>query len=189
MRSALPIARKLLIGLFALAGLWYVGHGSYIFAKAELAQWLIKQAWQDSRQDLEHHKPWHWADTWPVAKLSFAEHELYVLQGASLRNLAFGPAHLNQSPIPGELGNSVILGHRDTHFAHLKDLQIGDRIGLESLTNRAIYSVVSIEILHKDAIVFDDQMEFPGIILVTCYPFDGIDSETPLRYVVSTAVF
>jgi hypothetical protein len=47
----------------------------------------------------------------------------YILAGASGRNLAFGPTHVSSKSIPGEKGNSVIIGHRDTQFNSLKRRQ------------------------------------------------------------------
>ena len=47
--------------------------------------------------------------------------ELYVIEGDSHRELRRGPGHLVGTALPGEDGNCVIAGHRDTHFRVLKD--------------------------------------------------------------------
>jgi len=113
--------RSLVIIVFGLLAIWNVGQGSYIFAKAELAQWLIASAWQQSTSsDRTQIKPWPWADTWPVARLEMAKHDIdqYVLAGTSGESLAFGPGHIFASAEPTEQGNTVIAAHRDTllHF-------------------------------------------------------------------------
>ena len=41
--------------------------------------------------------------------------------------MAFGPGHLSGTPLPGEAGNAVVSGHRDTHFAFLRGLREGTR--------------------------------------------------------------
>ena len=48
------------------------------------------------------------------------------LAGVSGRTLAFGPGHVDGTPLPGDPGNSVLSGHRDTHFAFLRELRSGD---------------------------------------------------------------
>ena len=45
--------------------------------------------------------------------------------------MAFGPGHLDGTPRPGEPGNAVVSGHRDTHFAFLRRLREGDAILVE----------------------------------------------------------
>jgi sortase A len=56
----------------------------------------------------------------------------YILAGASGRNLAFGPAHMLQTASLGSPGNAAIAGHRDTHFAVLKNAKMGDLVYLTS---------------------------------------------------------
>lgn len=161
-----------------------IGQGSYIFVKAKVAQWLIEDAWQESIVSQHPQPPWSWADTWPVAKLTLADEVIYVLQGASLRTLAFGPGHLNQTPQPGNLGNSVILGHRDTHFAALSDLKIDDQFSLTNMEKEHYFRVDEIRIVHKDYLTLPDDTHQRRITFITCYPFDAITSQTPFRYVV-----
>nr|WP_245832002.1 sortase [Solemya velesiana gill symbiont] len=124
--------RYLAAGLLLFGG-WQLSEGIYIEAKAVVAQMLLQQAWQETRQGGSQVIPWPWADTWPVARLKVARLDIdqVVLAGASGRTLAFGPGHLFGSAPPGEEGNSVISGHRDTHFHFLKTLKSGDLIELE----------------------------------------------------------
>ena len=74
-------------------GLWQAASGLYIHAKAILAQHLLDHAWQRARDGVAHAKPWPWADTWPVARLTARglDSWVYVLADASGRSLAFGP--------------------------------------------------------------------------------------------------
>jgi sortase A len=95
----------------------------YIYIKAESAQYLIADAWHKNLQSDVQHKPWPWADTYPVAVLIIEHQSWYILAGASGRNLVFAPTHVSSTPVPGELGNSMIIGHRDTQFSSLKKLQ------------------------------------------------------------------
>src|SRR4051812_43742774 len=56
---------------------------------------------------------------------------LYLVEGASENALRLGIGHLQGTPMPGDDGNSVVAGHRDTHFRVLKDIRIGDELILE----------------------------------------------------------
>lgn len=106
----------------------------WIHAKAELAQVLLERAWQQSLTQDQPVKPWPWADTWPVARLTSPRHQvqLIVLDGASGATLAFAPGHMAGSASPGEIGNTVLSAHRDTHFSFLEHLRMGDELGLET---------------------------------------------------------
>ena len=119
--------RNLIVACLLCLGFWQLGQGAYIPAKAWLAQELMQRAWTRAAEHDERQVPWPWADTWPVARLSAksGEVDLIILAGGSGRTLAFGPGHLSASSLPGEKGNSVIAGHRDTHFHFLRDVEIG----------------------------------------------------------------
>ena len=126
--SALSAAQRLAL-LAILTGLALVAHGAWIPVKARLAQHLIERSWSQ-QQD----RPWPWADTAPIARLYFERQDSsrIVLAGDSGAVLAFGPGHSSRSALPGAGGNAVISGHRDTQFALLRDLRVGDRITVET---------------------------------------------------------
>lgn len=180
-------SRVLMACLFCL-GFWQLGHSAYIPAKAWLAQELMQRAWKKTEATDESHPPWPWADTWPLAKLSAkgGDVELIVLAGSSGRTLAFGPGHMSTSVLPGEVGNSVIAGHRDTHFRFLQDLKEGESLNLEmSDGQRHLFRVTSIDVVdsRRGRIVLDTESAM--LSLVTCYPFSAELVGGPMRYVVS----
>ena len=169
-------------------GLLCLGRSGWIYTKAFIAQQLIGTAWRRVQAGDLDAKPWWWADTRPVAKLTFdrGSRALLVLEGSSGRNLAFGPVHDPASVLPGQWGNSVIEGHRDTHFSVLRDLRLGDQVGIELPDGRhASFAVSHLQIIDSrhSRIVLDS--ETPRLTLVTCYPFDAIRAGGPLRYVVT----
>ena len=168
------------------------GHGLYIPAKAVVAQHMMQRAWRLSlREDIPaaaRVKPWPWADTWPVARLYTPdrENDLIVLAGGSGRTLAFGPGHLTASALPGERGNTIIAGHRDTHFRFLADVELGDRLTVERPDGRRIdYVVVSADVADARRARIRLDTDTPLLTLVTCYPFDALEPGGPLRYVVT----
>ena len=169
-------------------GFWQLGQGAYIPAKAWLAQELMQRAWTRAGIGSDKPAPWPWADTWPVARLSAksGEVDLIVLAGGSGRTLAFGPGHLSASSLPGERGNSVIAGHRDTHFSFLRDVEIGESLAVETVSGRKhLYKVVGIDIVdsRRGSLLLDTEQ--PVLSLVTCYPFEARQAGGPLRFVVT----
>ena len=169
--------------------LWQLGQGSYIQAKAWLAQVLIKQAWARTLEGEAQARPWPWADTWPVARLTVPGRDIerYVLAGANGRAIAFGPGHVFGTPLPGETGNSVIGAHRDTHFAFLRELQPGEEIVVEkSVDGTRRYRVAGAEIVDKsETRVLAQRLGESRLTMITCYPFDALRAGGPLRYVVT----
>ena len=169
-------------------GVACVGHSGWIYAKAIVAQRLIANAWTRVQAGDRDAKPWSWADTHPIAKLTIGPdgRELMVLEGSSGRNLAFGPTHDPASVLPGGRGNSVIDGHRDTHFAVLKALKLGDVLSVELSDGRhASFTVVALHVADSRRSRISLDGDIPRLTLVTCYPFDAIQPGGPLRYVVT----
>jgi sortase A len=163
------------------------GYGLWIPAKAELAQWLLKDAWQKTLLDGGKQKPWSWADHWPVARLlaPAAGIDQIVLEGDSGNVLAFAPGHSSQSAMPGSGSAVVISGHRDTHFSFLKDLQQGQQLHLQTVKGDFHYAVMQTQIVDSRMTRLTPHLTDEQLVLVTCYPFDSPVAGGPLRYVVT----
>ncbi|WP_432452734.1 class GN sortase [Agarivorans sp. QJM3NY_29] len=179
-----------------LFGVLVLSHGLYIQAKAYLAQLLIAQAWQHTLVDQQPHKPWQWADTYPVGKLSFVtkqesinfKHQVdsvYVLAGASGRTLAFAPGLVLSGAKIGEVGNTVIAGHRDTHFANLAAVNKGDLLQIEASHGETLlYQVMNTQIVDQSATQFMAPSDDNRLTLITCYPFNQLSGGAQQRYIV-----
>ena len=181
--------KRLLMSLVVIIAVWNLGQGSYILAKATLAKWLIASAWQQSTSaERSQIKPWPWADTWPVARLTMAEHNVdsYVLAGASGASLAFGPGYLFSSAMPTTKGNTIIAAHRDTHFSFLEQVQIGETISISNADGHVRdYIIEDLHIVDKSDVSWIDADNSPyQLTLVTCYPFNTLLTGGRLRYVV-----
>lgn len=176
------------IALLVMIGVWQTGQGVYIHAKAQLAQYLLHSAWQRTLAGAKQVKPWPWADTWPVARLTAPQHgvDLIVLAGASGRTLAFGPGHMTGTPLPGQRGNSVLSAHRDTHFAFLQHAKAGDEIILQTADGaQQIYRLAIATVVDKHDTRVILNTPDARLTLVTCYPFNSLNPGGPLRYVVT----
>ncbi len=188
MARAAPLNRFLLgLALLSLAlGLWQLGGAALIHGKAWLAQRLLDRSWSATLAGAREVRPWPWADTWPVARLQVPELDvdLYVLAGASGRTLAFGPAVVAGTE---GLGHRILSGHRDTHFAFLRELAAGSRFRLQNREGSwQDYAVRAHEVIDVRHPVFARRAESRALVsLVTCYPFDAITPGGPLRYVVT----
>jgi sortase A len=180
----LRVATSVALGAIGLA---CIMAASWIHVKAFAAQLLIDAAWNRSQNGITDARPWPWADTSPVARMTFQSlKSLVVLEGSSGRNLAFAPSHDASSVLPGEPGNSVISAHRDTHFRELEHARIGDRIRVERAHGRSfLFSVTDVSVVDSRTTRIALDGDEPRLTLVTCYPFDAITPGGPLRFVVS----
>ncbi len=183
--------RKVGLCVLVMLGLYWCSGGLWIIAKAQLAQVLIANAWQQTDSTAQH-KPWPWADTWPVARLQVPKHQqdLYVLAGAQGHSLAFGPGHITGSALPGQRGFSVVGGHRDTHFRFLQQVKLGEEFLVKTKNgDETTYVVDAIEVVNvEQSALLRAPMQSESskyLSLVTCYPFNAISPNTPLRLVVS----
>lgn len=180
--------RGLVPALLAMAvSLPLVVHALWIPAKAELAQLLLQDAWARAQHGISAPRPWPWADTWPVARLLSEQHDvdLFVLAGAQGSSLAFGPGHVDGTALPGSAGNAAVGGHRDTSFAFLERVQLGDVLEIETRAGERVrYAVVETAIVdERDARALQDE---PGraLTLITCWPFHALHPGGSDRYVV-----
>ena len=172
---------------FTLLGAWQVAAGGWIHAKALLAQHLIARSWAGAREGGPARRPWPGADLRPIARMTVRQRgvELYVLDQASARALAFGPAFVGGSAAPGAWGNTVIVAHRDTHFAFLKKVALDDEIEIEGARGApARYRVRELGIVDQSESRVLDATDTSQLTLITCYPFDAVRPGTRLRYVV-----
>ena len=172
--------------LLALAGFSLLGQGAYIHAKALLAQVLLERAFTETIATGHETKPWSWADTWPVARIEVKRihASTIVLAGSSGQALAFGPGHVEQTPNAGERGVAVYSAHRDTHFAFLRDVAIGDEIDIvRSDGSKFRYRADSTSIVRFDASGIDPLKNSYELVLSTCWPFDAL-TPGPDRYLL-----
>src|SRR5437879_11214864 len=121
------------VALTVVAGMCLTGRALYLHAKAEVAGLLIRRAWQATSRRGESRPPWPWADTHPVARLCIPRlnYDEIVLEGATPRTLAFGPARLFSGANMGEPGDLVLAGHRTSWFLPLQAIRQRDTVQLE----------------------------------------------------------
>ncbi|WP_420113747.1 class E sortase [Pseudactinotalea sp.] len=93
--------------------------------------------------------------------------------------LALGPGHWTGTPLPGQLGNAVISGHRTTHTAPFRDLDelaAGDEITVTSLagvgTTYVVTDVLVVPVAQYEREVLAQPAEagLRELTLFACHP-------------------
>lgn len=176
--------------LALLTGTALTARSGYLDAKAELASILIHRAWEQSVRTGRPVLPWSWADTYPVARLRIPAlgYDEIVLEGATPRTLAFGPARLQSGSAFGQAGNIVLAGHRTSWFRSLEETAPGHRIEVEWFDSRArlhrrTYRVHAIKVVDPADTALLQPTPDDVLTLITCYPF-GPRPTSPQRFIV-----
>ena len=106
-----------------------------------------------------------------------------IVQGDAADILQRAVGHLAESALPGEPGNVVLAGHRDTFFRPLKRIRVGDTIRLRTVKGDFEYEVESTAVVSPDAIEVLQPTGGRTLTLITCFPF-GFVGPAPNRFIV-----
>jgi sortase A len=107
----------------------------------------------------------------------------FVIANATKKNLRHGPSWLAETVRPGDRGNCVIAGHRDTHFRALKDVKAGDEIVVDYGERVFTYRVKSMQVVQRTDTKLLRPTHQSVLTLVTCYPF-YFAGPAPKRFIV-----
>lgn len=107
-----------------------------------------------------------------------------IAQGESSQVLLRAVGHLADTALPGELGNVVLAGHRDTFFRPLRQARAGDVITVRTRTTDVDYIVESTSVVAPTDIQVLDQRGGRRLTLITCFPFTFAGT-APDRFIVS----
>jgi len=117
-----------------------------------------------------------------IPSISF---DAVVVEGTSNRDLLLGPGHLADTPAPGDAGNSVISGHRDTFFRHIHELEKGDQILVQRNGRTFHYEVTGKHIVQPTDVSVLKPSKDAQLTLITCYPTYYI-GPAPERLIVTS---
>ena len=96
-----------------------------------------------------------------------------VVEGVTVAQLARGPGHYPESPLPGQKGNVSVAGHRTTYgqpFHNIDKLEKGDQILTKTVQGDFVYVVDSLEIVQpNDVAVLADKGD-NRLTLIACHP-------------------
>jgi sortase A len=106
-----------------------------------------------------------------------------IVQGESPAVLQRGVGHLADTALPGEPGNVVLAGHRDTFFRPLKRVHAGDAITLKTHDGEFEYVVESTAVVTPSDVAVLEPTGGRTLTLITCFPFSYLGS-APDRFIV-----
>ena len=175
----------IIVVVLILSGTALVAKSGYFYAKGLIAQYQLERTWKACKEKGMCIKPLNVTDTYPVGKLTIPSVNIsrIVLNSATDKSLALGPGHVQGTTQPGETGNVVIAGHRDSFFKNLRNIKVGDMIKLESLKGINPYEVTDVRIVQPSDTQWLESSSEDLITIITCYPFDYI-GPAPKRYIV-----
>jgi sortase A len=107
-----------------------------------------------------------------------------VKEGADEDTLARAVGLVPRSAHPGEAGNMVLAGHRDTFFRPLQKIKLNDRIRLVVPPHTYEYRVQDVRVVAPEETSVLASKGVEELTLVTCYPFRFI-GPAPDRFIVS----
>jgi len=99
-----------------------------------------------------------------------------VVEGVSKDDLKKGPGHFRESPMPGQLGNAALAGHRTTYgapFGNINELEPGDLIVAITAAGTFTYAVTDTVVVRPDeysSVIPTVDPTVATLALVTCHP-------------------
>jgi sortase A len=91
--------------------------------------------------------------------------------------------HVAGTAIPGERGNVVLAGHRDSFFSDLKNIRPGDSVRIRTLDGTFEYRVDSRQVVGAAQTGILSPTATPTLTLITCFPFHYL-GPAPDRFIV-----
>jgi len=120
-----------------------------------------------------------------IGELEIARLGLNVVisQGDSPGVLRRAIGHLSGTALPGESGNVVLAGHRDTFFRPLRFVRSGDTLAIKTLQGDFQYEVESVAVVPPSDVSVMQQSSVRTLTLITCFPFYYV-GPAPKRFIV-----
>ncbi|MEI8050467.1 MAG: class E sortase [Actinomycetes bacterium] len=111
----------------------------------------------------------------PISRLTIPAIDLdqIVVEGTDASHLEMGPGHYRGTPLPGQIGNVGIAGHRTTWgrpFFRLDALNEGDRIIVTTQQGSFVYSVTRLFVVRPDQVSVLHTSNQALLTLTTCTP-------------------
>jgi sortase A len=108
---------------------------------------------------------------------------LSIYEGTDEAQLRKGVGHYSKSDWPGEKGNVVLSGHRDTVFRRLDRVGVRDELIIRTREGEFVYRVKNVRIVDEHDRTVLVEKPRPTLTVTTCYPFDFI-GDAKQRYVL-----
>lgn len=106
-----------------------------------------------------------------------------IREGIDRHTLLIAVGHVPGTALPGEDGNVVVSGHRDTFFRPLRRVRVSDPIRIVTPEGVYHYRVSETLVAAPDRTEVLRPTDEPTLTLITCYPFSYI-GPAPKRFIV-----
>lgn len=184
--------KSLLPFLFVVAGIIIIGLGVWqIFDSKQQTEVSLQEAKKiiksqpqaTSKKGDELYNPFV-GETVGLLEIPRIDSELAIMEGTDPDDLEKGVGHFKGSYYPGENGQIVLSGHRDTVFRRLGELEIGDHLEVKMPYGDYEYKITSTRIVDADdTSIITLQKNEEELIVTTCYPFSYVGN-APERYII-----
>jgi sortase A len=190
MKSKFPLI-IILVGLIIMGiGIWqFVDVKLETQASVKKAKEIVAEPPKNTSKKIDEKEtspspPPSIGDTIGLLQIPKIKAELAIVEGTDPNDLKKGVGHYKGSYLPGEKGQIVLSGHRDTVFRHLGELKIGDSLKVKMPNGTFIYEITHTKIVDsKDTSIITLQNKEEELILTTCYPFRYVGN-APKRYII-----
>lgn len=186
MKSKFPL-------IFILAGLIFLGVGIWqlvdvkIQTKASLEkakEIITGHSGEPAQKRDKNSPPPEMGDTVGLLTIPKIKAELAIVEGTNPDDLEKGVGHYKGSYFPGDAGQIVLSGHRDTVFRRLGKLKLGDSLKMQMPYGNFTYEITNTKIVKSDdTTIITLQHEKEELIITTCYPFRYVGN-APKRYII-----
>ena len=181
-RKSRPWLLRTAYFIFLTLGVFALGYATYVVVDAHAYQAIEESRLSSVRPTQGPHVVAE-GDVVGEMRIPRLALKTIVVQGESTKVLRRAVGHLPETALPGEKGNVVLAGHRDSFFRPLRNIQMGDAITIQTIEGEFEYQVESTEVvLPGDVRVLQPSSE-NTLTLVTCFPFYYVGA-APKRFVV-----
>ena len=167
---------------FLALGVLALGYAGFVFADSHVYQSLEMKKFKQAGRLSEPHILAE-GDVIGEIQVPRVGLDAIVVQGDSPANLRRAVGHISKSALPGELGNVVLAGNRDTFFRPLHDIRVGDMIEFNTSEHSFEYRVDSIDVVAPNDIRVLEPSTGRDLTFVTCFPFHFV-GPAPRRFIV-----
>jgi sortase A len=137
-----------------------------------------------SKENGEPLPPPEMGDTVGLLAIPRIKAELAIVEGTDPDDLEKGVGHYKGSYFPGDKGQIVLSGHRDTVFRKLGELKLGDPLKVNMPYGSFTYEITDTKVVKSDdTSIITLQNKQEELILTTCYPFSYVGN-APKRYII-----
>jgi sortase A len=181
----------ILAGLIVIGiGVWQIVETNFMTdsslkeAKRIVAQAESKYDEEEPIKNLKKIDPPKFGDTIGLLTIPKINSELAIVEGTDPNDLKKGVGHYKGSYFPGENGQIVLSGHRDTVFRRLGELKPGDIFEVQLANGMSKYELTHTKIVDaEDRTIITLQNTQEELIVITCYPFRFVGN-APQRYII-----